>query len=356
MEPAARGPGVEETYGEDRLVNRGQGAGKGVIRGGVGLGPAAIKVGPDNGEAQFRSWHGVMKCSPEREEAQLFGPEEAKPIILKGWQMGCEEKPFYIKGSLVGWASLAEMGCGPAKEGLKGIRAFSLTDEVEMGARATEEDSRAGVRDDEGVACCHGGDQRASEDSSMVSRARLTDDALAAEASRYESNIEEVGGVRDFISSSSSSGCERALVVRGTSGLDENVVGGVGYQTPLCAVMKDGSPWMMDSVKEKSKGNKMSDVVEVMQERMDLGNKWDECSLVKFSKALGFSTEGVEGEILKLLLKLNTGRDQGKKKGTLGLTRFDREVKKLECSINYDGESRKKGSARREGDRALCIK
>ena len=143
-------------------------------------------------------------------------------------------------------------------------------------------------------------------------------------------------------------------MVRGTSGLDETVVG-VGYQTPLCAVMKDGSPWMMDSVKEKSKGNKMSDVVEVMQERVDLGNKWDESSLVKFSKALGFSTEGVEGEILKLLLKLNTGRDQGKKKGTLGLTRFDREVKKLECSINYDGESRKKGSVRKGGDKALCI-
>ncbi|RVX21118.1 hypothetical protein CK203_002245 [Vitis vinifera] len=295
-----------------------------------------------------------MKSSPDREEAQLFGPEEAKPIILKGWQMGCEEKPFYIKGSLVGWEGLAEMGCGPVEEGLKGIRAFSLADEVEMGARATEEDSRAGVRDDEGVACCHRGDQRASEDFSMVSRARLTDDALAAEASKYESNLVEVGGVRDFISSSSSSGCERALVVRGTSGLDETVVG-VRYQTPLCAVMKDGSPWMMDSVKEKSKGNNMSDVVEVMQERVDLG-KWDECSLVKFSKALGFSIEGVEGEILQLLLKLKTRRDQGKKKGTLGLTRFDREVKKLECSINYDGESRKKGSVRRGGDRALCIK
>ena len=144
-------------------------------------------------------------------------------------------------------------------------------------------------------------------------------------------------------------------MVRDTSGLDETVVG-VGYQTPLCAVMKDGSPWMMDPGKEKSKGINMSDVVEVMQERMDLGNKWDECSLVKFSKALGFSTEGVEGEILQLLLKLKTRRDQGKKKGTLGLTRFDREVKKLECSINYDGESRKKGSVRRGGDRALCIK
>lgn len=188
-----------------------------------------------------------------------------------------------------------------------------------------------------------------------MSRALLTDEAPAAEASKYEPNLVEDGGVRDFFSSTPSFGCDWALVVRGISGLDETVVG-VGYQTPLCAVLKDGSPWVMDSVKEKSKGNNMSDAVEVMQERVNLGNKWDESSLVKFSKALGFSTKGVEGEILKLLVKLKTRRDQGKKKGTLGLTRFDREVKKLECSINYDGESRKKGSVRRGGDRALCIK
>ncbi|RVW29579.1 Exonuclease 1 [Vitis vinifera] len=85
-------------------------------------------------------------------------------------------------------------------------------------------------------------------------------------------------------------------------------------------LLKDGSPWVMDLVEEKYKGN-MSDAVEEMQERENPGNKWDESSLVKFSKSLGFSTKGVEGEILKLLLRLKTRRDQGKKKGTLGLTR-----------------------------------
>ena len=114
----------------------------------------------------------------------MFGPVDARPIILKGWQMGCEEKPFYIKGPLVGWEGLAEMGCGPAKEGLKGVRAISLADEAEMEARAIEEASRAGVRDDEGVAYCHGGDRRVSEAFSTVSRARLTDEALVVETSR----------------------------------------------------------------------------------------------------------------------------------------------------------------------------
>ena len=283
----------------------------------------------------------------------MFGPVDARPIILKGWQMGCEERPFYIKGLLVGWEGMAEMGCGLATEGIKGVRAHSLSDEVEMEARATEEASRAGVRDDAGVACCHGGNWRVSEAFPMKSKSLITDEALTAEASRYEPYLVEDGGVWDFFSSTPS-GCDQALVVRGPSGLDETV-DGVGYQAPLCAVLKDGSPWVMDLVEEKSKGN-MSDVVEEMQERANLGNKWDESSLVKFSKSLGFSTEGAEGEILKLLLRLKTRRDQGKKKGTLGLTRFDREVKKLECSINYDGESRKKGSDRRGGDKALCFK
>ena len=86
------------------------------------------------------------------------------------------------------------------------------------------------------------------------------------------------------------------------------------------------------------------------------GSRWDDSCLAKFSKSLGFTTEGVEWEILKLLLSLKNRRDQGKKKGTLGTTRFEREVKKLECSINYDGVSRKNGSDRKRVDRVLYFK
>ncbi|RVX17219.1 hypothetical protein CK203_003051 [Vitis vinifera] len=56
---AARG--LEETDGEDRLENRGQGAGKVVKGGDVGLGPVATKVGPDHGEARIRSGLGGGK-------------------------------------------------------------------------------------------------------------------------------------------------------------------------------------------------------------------------------------------------------------------------------------------------------
>ena len=78
--------------------------------------------------------------------------------------------------------------------------------------------------------------------------------------------------------------------------------------------------------------------------------------MAKFNKSLGFTIEGVEGESLKLLLRLKNRKDQGKKRGILGMTRFEREVKKLECSINYDGVSKKNGSDKKGGDKVLCFK
>ena len=245
----------------------------------------------------------------------MHGPVDSRPIMLKGWQLGYEERPFYIKGLFVGCEGMSEMGFGHAIEGIKGVRAHSISEEAEMEARATEEASWAHVREDAGVACYHGGDWRVSEALPTKARALITDEALTVEASRYEPYLTDFGGFRDFFSSTPF-GCDRALVVRGPSGLEETVKG-VGFQALLCVVLNDGSPWVMDSEEEKSKGNK-PEAIEEMQEREVLGSNWDESSLVKFSKSLGFSTEGIEGEILKLLLRLKTRRDQGKKKGTLG--------------------------------------
>ena len=68
-DPAARGHGLEATNGEDRLGNRGQGVGKVVKGGGVGLGPVVTKVGPDSREAQIRSGFGGKRNSPACEVA-----------------------------------------------------------------------------------------------------------------------------------------------------------------------------------------------------------------------------------------------------------------------------------------------
>lgn len=48
---------------------------------------------------------------------------------------------------------------------------------------------------------------------------------------------------------------------------------------------------------------------EALQEREVPGSNWDDSCLAKFNKSLGFTIEGVEEEILKLLLRLKNRRD-----------------------------------------------
>ena len=73
--------------------------------------------------------------------------------------------------------------------------------------------------------------------------------------------------------------------------------------------------------------------------------------MARFSKFLGFSTEGFEGEILNLLLWTKRRRKQNIKKDILGSTKFDRELKKLEWSITYNGARKEKSLVRDGGDR-----
>ena len=140
-------------------------------------------------------------------------------------------------------------------------------------------------------------------------------------------------------------------------------VEGVGFQALLSVILAAGNLWVMETEGEKSLAEirvggevERPALDEPLQERGVSGSSWDDSCLAKFSKSLRFSTEGVEGEILKLLLRLKSRRDQGKKRGISRTTRFERELKKLECSINYDGVSKENGSNRGGGDRVSCFK
>ena len=73
--------------------------------------------------------------------------------------------------------------------------------------------------------------------------------------------------------------------------------------------------------------------------------------MARFSKFLGFSTEGFEGEILNLLLRTKRKKEQNIKKGISGATKFDRELKKLEWFINYNGARKEKSLVREGGAR-----
>ena len=69
---------------------------------------------------------------------------------------------------------------------------------------------------------------------------------------------------------------------------------------------------------------------------------WNYSYLAKFCHCLGMPTEGCERDILKLLHKMRDRRDRsenlsGKKRKGQRTSRFDRELKKLEWSVNYSG-------------------
>ncbi|KAJ9705957.1 hypothetical protein PVL29_003866 [Vitis rotundifolia] len=62
---------------------------------------------------------------------------------------------------------------------------------------------------------------------------------------------------------------------------------------------------------------------------------WEDSDLARFSKFMGFSTEGLERDILDFLSKIRKRRERVHNKVLLEKSKFDRELKRLECSINY---------------------
>ena len=58
---------------------------------------------------------------------------------------------------------------------------------------------------------------------------------------------------------------------------------------------------------------------------------------MRFSRFLGFSTEGLKNDILEFLVKIRKRRERVHSKTLLEKSKFERELKRLECSINYEG-------------------
>ena len=89
---------------------------------------------------------------------------------------------------------------------------------------------------------------------------------------------------------------------------------------------------------------------EAQEGRKEKQLNWEENSLVKFSHFLGFSIEGLEKEILSFLGKIKKRREKIHSQGLLENSRFERELKRLECSINYEGDIKKKGPIQGRGN------
>ena len=76
---------------------------------------------------------------------------------------------------------------------------------------------------------------------------------------------------------------------------------------------------------------------EIQAVRNENEEKWEESSLEKFSHFLGFPTEGLEKEILSFLIKIRKRREKIHSKELLEKSKFERELKRLECSVNDEG-------------------
>ena len=82
---------------------------------------------------------------------------------------------------------------------------------------------------------------------------------------------------------------------------------------------------------------------------------WEESDLVRFSNFLGFSTEGLETEIMDFLVKIRKRRERIHSKSLLEKSKFERELRRLECSINYEGGKRQIGGRQGRGCQILEV-
>ena len=76
---------------------------------------------------------------------------------------------------------------------------------------------------------------------------------------------------------------------------------------------------------------------------------WEKSDLAKFSNFLGFSTEGLEKDIMEFLVKIRKRRERVHSKTILEKSKFERELKRLECSINYEGGKKQNGGEQVRG-------
>ncbi|RVW54310.1 hypothetical protein CK203_068498 [Vitis vinifera] len=193
--------------------------------------------------------------------------------------------------------------------------------------------------------------------SPAVNITELTNEALREEASRYSDLFYRPLSVLEKPKKSLSStpsvrrgeSAVMAGVINHSSSSDE--VGGE-VMGPLRMIWADGREAEVLEIAgmeagvfgEKSEGVTDRTIHEDMEEREEEEEPcWQSSSLAKFSRYIGMPTEGFEGEILLLLKrmqerKIQKGQVDGRKRKKLKSSKFERELRKLEWTVNYIGE------------------
>ena len=192
-----------------------------------------------------------------------------------------------------------------------------------------------------------------------------TNRALVEEALRYGSVLNSWGkrASRSFPSFSLSFGRTPVGEYYDLSGaLREEIQ----EKSPLLMITVDGAIvdgtvcWDMVEVNRdinKGRGLEWSSTQPEHQEvRGGKENRWEESSLAKFSHFLGFSTKGLEKEILEFLVKIRKRWERIHSKGLLEKSKFERELKRPECSINYEGGKKQKSPLQGRGCQLSKVK
>ena len=134
-----------------------------------------------------------------------------------------------------------------------------------------------------------------------------------------------------------------------------SVVNGEGSIDPLRVIWADGrereAPIVLEEgVKEFEGGEMPTKVVDKVLEEEDRSvlGLWMNGNLVKLCRCLGMPIEGFEGEILKPLRKMEErkslkGVATRKRRKFQKVSRSERELKKLQSSVNYCGARRSAG-------------
>ena len=162
------------------------------------------------------------------------------------------------------------------------------------------------------------------------------------------------------ISSSLCSVFGRPLLSGGPSGCLEDEE--LGDLAPLRVVTADGMDWGEKTSKEfsdtiivtKSCGDGEEVGAEIRTKCLGY-EKWEDSCLIKFSEFLGIPTVGFDAEILELLRKMVSQQPGNKRKGISAELRSERELRKLECTLNYNGKGQNRGG-RDRGNLLLKLK
>ena len=132
----------------------------------------------------------------------------------------------------------------------------------------------------------------------------------------------------------------------GLHGLGEEVEGVLPLEMVAANEMKEGSSQEGMLVEYKQE----EDIVEATPLAVEGYEKWEDSMLVKFSEFLGFATEGFESQIIELMRQMVKTQNKGPRPGQMPVSRCERELKKLECTINYGGQRSGKSANRDRGN------